>query len=222
VTSRWRWLGTVGHREAVAAMEAVRDRVVAGDDAAQVVMLAEHSPVITLGASADPGHVLAPPPVLAAAGVTVVAASRGGDVTYHGPGQLMVYPVVRVRRVVDFLATVAGVLAEVAAELGVPGARFERAPAGLWLDGAKLAACGLHLRRGVVIHGWAFDVATPPERWQLIVPCGLATPTVSLDRARRARGLPPAPPVIEVAARVGPRLAAALLAPAVQAVTPAG
>ncbi len=205
----WRWLGRIEHAEAVARMEAARDRVLGGDDHAQEVMLCEHPPVITLGKSADRDHVVAAADVLAAHGVAVASTSRGGDVTYHGPGQLMVYPVLRVRRgVVAFLAEVAAVLAGVAAELGVPGATWQRDPAGLWLDGAKLAACGLHLRRQVAIHGWAFDIATPPAMWRLIVPCGLGTAVMSLDRALAARGRPPAPPVAEVAARAGPALAA--------------
>ncbi|MBE7454557.1 MAG: lipoyl(octanoyl) transferase LipB [Kofleriaceae bacterium] len=206
---RWRWLGRLGHAEAVALMAATRERVLAGDDDAQELLLCEHPPTVTLGRSADRGHVVAPPALLAAHGAIVVETSRGGDVTYHGPGQVMIYPVVRVRRgVVAFLAEIAGVLAATAADLGVPGAAWRREPAGLWLDGAKLAACGLHLRRQVANHGWAFDVATPPEMWQLVVPCGLATPVVSLDRARRARGQGAAPPVAEVAARLGPALAA--------------
>lgn len=203
----WRWLGTVDHAVAVAEQEARRDRVLAGDGAAQAVLLCEHPPVITLGKSADRSHVLASDDELARRGVTVAAASRGGDVTYHGPGQLMIYPVVRVRTgVVEFLAAVAGVLAEVAAELGVTGAAFRREPAGLWLGEAKLAACGLHLRRQVAIHGWAWNVDTPPAMWGLIVPCGLATPVVSLAEACRDRGLPPPPSVAVLATRVGPRL----------------
>ncbi len=215
----WEWLGRVSHADAVTRMEAARERVLAGDAGAQRVLLAEHPPVITLGRSAEVGHVVAAPAALTAAGVEVVPTSRGGDVTYHGPGQLMIYPVVRIRGVVGFLETVAAVLAEVVAELGVPGAGFRRDPAGLWLGDAKLAACGLHLRRQVAIHGWALNLATPPAMWQLIVPCGLATPVVSLDQARAARGLPPAPPCAEVAARVGPRLAIALTTPA-RAITP--
>jgi lipoyl(octanoyl) transferase len=139
----------------------------------------------------------------------VVATDRGGDVTYHGPGQLMIYPVVRVRRgVVALLEAIAGALAVVSAELGVAGAAWRRDPAGLWLDGAKLAACGIHVRRGVAIHGWAFDVATPPAMWQLIRPCGLSTPVVSIAGARAARGAPPPPPIAEVATLAGPLLAA--------------
>jgi lipoyl(octanoyl) transferase len=207
----WRWLGRVGHAAALADQEARRDRILAGDPSAQAVLLCEHSPVITLGRSADRGHVLAAAAALAEAGVEVVQTERGGDVTYHGPGQLMIYPVVRLRRgVVALLEAIAGVLGEVAAELGVAGATWQRAPAGLWLGDAKLAACGLHVRRGVVVHGWAFDVATPPAMWRLIQPCGLATPVTSLEAARAARGLGPAPDVAIVAELTGPRIAAAL------------
>jgi lipoyl(octanoyl) transferase len=201
------WLGRIDHADAVARMESIRARVLAGDAGAQQLLLCEHPPTITLGKSADRTHVVAPAEVLAARGVTLSEASRGGDVTYHGPGQLMIYPVVRVRRgVVAFLESIAGVIAGVARELGVDGAAWQREPAGVWLDGMKLAACGLHLRRQVAIHGWALDVATPPEMWQLIVPCGLATPVISLDRARRARGLASAPDVADIASMIGPRL----------------
>ena len=206
----WSWRGRVRHEEAVAEMEARRARLLEGDAAAAEVILCEHDPVITLGRAADPAHVLLPPEALAARGVTLARASRGGDVTYHGPGQLMVYPVVRLRAgVVAHLEVVAGVLAEVAAELGAPGAVFRRAPAGLWLGDRKLAACGIHVRRGVAIHGFALDVATPAEAWRAILPCGMAgAPVISLATARGGE----APTVAEVAARVGPRLAAALVA----------
>ena len=204
----WEWLGRVAHGAAMAEQEARRERLLGGDLAAAGVLLCEHDPVITLGRSADRRHVLAPAEQLAAAGVAIAAVSRGGDVTYHGPGQLMVYPVVRLRRgVVAYLETVAEVLAEVAAALGVPGAAWRRDPAGLWLGPRKLAACGLHVRRGVAVHGFALNVATPPEMWRLIVPCGLAAPVVSLADELAARGLPAPPAVAAIAALVGPRLA---------------
>jgi lipoyl(octanoyl) transferase len=210
---RWRWLGRIEHAEAVARMEAARERVLAGEADAEQLWLCEHPPVVTLGKSAVRANVVAAPELLAARGVGVSDASRGGDVTYHGPGQLMVYPVARARGgVVAFLAAVAGALAEVAGELGVGDAAWQREPAGLWWRGRKLAACGLHLRRDVAIHGWALDVATPPEMWQLIVPCGLGTPVVSLDAARVELGLPPAPSVEDVAALAGPVISSRLRA----------
>jgi len=211
VTLTWSWLGRVGHASAIAEQEARRARLLAGDDTAAAVLLCEHPPTVTLGRHADASHVLVDRAELARRGVDVVDVTRGGDVTYHGPGQVMVYPVVRMRGgVVAYLEAIAGVLAEVAAELGVPGAAWRRDCAGLWLDGRKLAACGLHVRRGVAVHGWAFDVATPADAWTAIVPCGLGTPVTSVDAERRRRGLDGAPPVAEVAAMVGPRLASRL------------
>ena len=174
------------------------------------LVLVEHPHVITVGRAQK-----AKANVVAAGDVEVVEVERGGDVTYHGPGQLMVYPVVRLRRgLVAFLEAIAGALAATAAALGVEGCAWQRDPAGLWLDGAKLAACGIHLRRGVVAHGWAFDVATPAAMWALIQPCGLSTPVISLAtaRARRGLGAPPdvAPDVAMVAELAGPRLVGAL------------
>jgi lipoate-protein ligase B len=207
----WYWLGRVDHATGVGFQAARRDRVAAGDDAAMCLVLCEHEPVITLGRAADEANILADRAALAARGVAVVHTRRGGDVTYHGPGQLMVYPVVRLTGgVVAFLAAVAGALAEVAAELGVPGATWRRDPAGLWLGDAKLAACGLHLRRRVTLHGFAFNVATPDDAWRDIVPCGLSAPIASIAVARAARGLPPPPPLADVAAVAAPRICAAL------------
>lgn len=204
----WRWLGRVAHADALAEQEARRARILAGDEEARVLLLCEHPPVITLGRSADRSHVLLSDDALVQRGIELVKASRGGDVTYHGPGQLMVYPVVRLERgVVAYLEAIAGALADVAAELGAPGAAWRRDPAGLWLGDRKLAACGIHVRRGVAVHGWALDVATPPEAWSAIVPCGISgVRTVSIATAS---GRTP-PPMPEVAALAAARVAAAL------------
>jgi lipoate-protein ligase B len=198
----WRWLGTVAYRDALAEQLATRERVWAGG--AGAIYLCEHPPVITLGRSANPAN------VLDAGDVPVERIERGGDVTYHGPGQLMVYPVVRLRRgVVDFLERVARAIGDACAAFRAPGAAFRRDPAGLWLDGKKLAACGIHVSRGVSVHGFALDVATPPDAWRRIRPCGLDVPQISLARALAERGVP-AVSVDAVARELGPRLASAL------------
>jgi lipoyl(octanoyl) transferase len=215
----WHWLGRLDYRAGTAHQRALRDRLLAGDESARCLLLLEHTPVITLGRNAQPINVLAGREVLAEQGIEVVATERGGDVTYHGPGQLMVYPAVVVRRdIAGFLAALAGALGEVATQLGVPGARWQREPAGLWLPDldhpdippAKLAACGVHLRRGAVLHGMAFNVSTPPSAWRWIVPCGLRTPVTSLAEERARRGLPPPPSVAEVAEVAAPLLCDAL------------
>ena len=211
----WHWLGRLDYRAGTERQRALRDRLLAGDESARCLLLLEHTPVITLGRNAQQDHVLAGREVLAEHGVEVVTTDRGGDVTYHGPGQLMVYPAVVVRKdIAGFLAALAGALAEVAALLDVPGARWQREPAGLWLPGpaspAKLAACGVHLRRGAVMHGMAFNVSTPAPAWRWIVPCGLSTPVTSVAEERARRGLPPPPSVAEVAALAAPLLCDAL------------
>ena len=196
---QWHWLGRAPYKRVLADQLALRERVWAGDDGA--VLLCEHPPVITLGRSANTDN------ILDAGDIPLERIERGGDVTYHGPGQLMVYPVVRLRRgVVDFLERVAAALAAACAELGAPGAHFKRDPAGLYIAGAKMAACGIHIARGVSVHGFALDVDTPPEMWQRIRPCGLCLTQTSLSRAAGA------PITVEqVAVLAGPRLVDALL-----------
>jgi lipoyl(octanoyl) transferase len=197
ITTPWRWLGRADYRRVLAEQLAARERVWSGDPG--VVLLCEHPPVITLGRSASEAN------ILAAGDVPIERIERGGEVTYHGPGQLMVYPVVRLRSVVAFLERVAGAIAETCAALGVPGAAWQRDPAGVWLDGKKLAACGIHVARGVSVHGFALDVDTPRDAWARIRPCGLSVPQVSLV------GLRGAPiEVATVAAEVGPRVVTAL------------
>ena len=196
----WHWLGRAAYRRVLADQLAARERIWAGAEG--VVLMCEHPPVITLGRSADRANILAP------GGVEIEPIERGGDVTYHGPGQLMIYPIVKLRRgVVDFLERVASAIIDAATALGAPGAAWQRDPAGVWKDGAKLAACGIHVARGVSVHGFALDVATPREDWARIRPCGLATPQVSLSALRRA------PISVEsVAVEVGPRVVTALAA----------
>lgn len=200
----WHWLGRADYRRALADQHAARARVWDGADG--VVYLCEHPPTITLGRSADRANILVGPEELAAANVRVEQIERGGDVTYHGPGQLMVYPIVRLRRgVVDFLAHVATAIADACGALGVPGAAWRRDPAGVWLGDAKLAACGIHVARGVSVHGFALDVATPREAWRRIRPCGLSAPQVSLATRLETRIS-----VEDAAVEVGPRVVAAL------------
>jgi lipoyl(octanoyl) transferase len=195
----WRWLGRAAYRDVLALQLATRERVWASEPG--VVLLCEHPPVITLGRSATAAN------ILDAGDIPVERIERGGQVTYHGPGQVMVYPVVRVRGVVDFLERVAHAIVETCAALGVEGAAWRRDPAGVWRGEAKLAACGIHVARGVSVHGWAVDVDTPPEVWRRIVPCGLALPQISIARAA-GRGMR----VEDVAHDLGPRVVTALAA----------
>ncbi len=194
---RWQWLGRVGYAEAVAQMEALRARILDGDDDAETLLLLEHAPVITLGRRANREHVVASAEALAARGVAVAESSRGGDVTYHGPGQLVAYPVMRLAGgVVDHVCRLAKAAIAVAADYGID-ARFDRARPGVWSGAAKLAAVGVHVHRRVAIHGLALNVTTALDAFDLIVPCGLRD--VEVTSIAALSGQSPALP--EVAAR---------------------
>ena len=171
-----RRLGVVGYG---AALDLQR-RLVADrqrDLVADQLLLLEHPPVITLGARADAGNVLASPAALRRRGVEVHDARRGGDVTYHGPGQLVGYPIVLLKPdrcdVRRYVRDLEEVLIRAAADFGV---RAARAPGltGVWVGDDKLAAIGVRLSRWVTSHGFALNVTTDLDDFALIRPCGLA------------------------------------------------
>jgi len=192
----------VPYARAWALQEALRRRILE-EDGDDTLLLLEHDPVVTLGRHADAGHVLLSHEELRARGVEVVTTSRGGDVTYHGPGQLVGYPVFRVPRgPLRHLEDLAEALRRVCADLGVV-AEWRPDPAGLWVGRRKLAAFGLHVSRGVAVHGFALNVDTPLEAFGWIVPCGLrSTGVTSL-----ATFLGRAPALAELAPRVAAAVA---------------
>lgn len=205
---RWSWLGRAAYRPVWEVQESIRERVIAREPGAERLLFVEHAPVVTMGRSANEAHVMVSAGELARRGVERVATSRGGDVTVHGPGQLVVYPIVRLRRGV--LAHVEGVgtaLADEARALGVRAAAWQRDPAGVWVDGAKLAACGVHVRHGVAIHGFAINVTDEPlALFALIVPCGLAGVRATSLASAGARPVA----MRELAVALAPRIARAL------------
>jgi lipoate-protein ligase B len=191
---RWQWLGRIDYADAVTRMEALRARILDGDDAAETLLLCEHAPVITLGRRARAEHIVASAAALAARGVTVAQSSRGGDVTYHGPGQLVAYPVMRLGTgVVDHVCRLAKAAIAVAADFGVE-ARFDRARPGVWAGEAKLAAVGVHVHRRVAIHGLALNVTTALDAFDLIVPYDIRVTSIAALSGQL-------PPLSDVAAR---------------------
>ena len=178
-----RWLDRVRYRDAHALQRALLE---AGDD---YLLLLEHPHVYTLGMSSDPAHVLVSP---AAVGAEFVATDRGGDVTYHGPGQLVGYPILTLPErpgvgTVDVRAYVRSVeqlVSDALADLGLPGTgRLPGCP-GVWLDPAgpdarKIAAVGVRLRRGRTMHGFALNVDPDMSFFQHIVPCGIRDKAVT-------------------------------------------
>jgi lipoyl(octanoyl) transferase len=142
--------------------------------------LLEHPPVFTLGMAADPGH------VLAAGGIPVVQTDRGGQVTYHGPGQLVAYPLLDIRRlglqVRTLVMQLEQAVIDLVAEHGIRAAGRRDAP-GVYVDGAKLASLGLRVRRGASYHGLALNVDMDLAPFARINPCGMAGLAVT-DLAR--------------------------------------
>jgi lipoyl(octanoyl) transferase len=195
-----RWLGRVDYVPTWRAMQRFTDA--RGADAADELWCLEHPPVYTLGLNADAAHVLAP------GTIPVVPIDRGGQVTYHGPGQLVVYPLLDIRRlglgVRGLVTALESAVVALAAELGIQAAPRREAP-GVYVGGAKLASLGLRIRRGCCYHGLALNVAMDLEPFARINPCGYAGLAVT-DLATLGIGLG-----TETAARrLVPLLAAAL------------
>jgi lipoyl(octanoyl) transferase len=160
-----------------AALQLQEDLVAAhrrnGED---TLVLLEHPPVITLGRGARAEHLLRSPAELAARGVEVVTCSRGGDVTWHGPGQLVGYPIVdlspRGRDLHRYLRELEEVLIRTLAHFGVAGARIP-GKTGVWVGGAKIASIGIAVRRWIAWHGFALNLDPDLSGFAAIVPCGL-------------------------------------------------
>ena len=172
-----RRLGTVGYAESLELQRALVEDRKAGRIPDQLLLL-EHPPVITLGVKArnDRSHVRASPEALASTGVEIYDTGRGGDVTYHGPGQLVGYPILNLspdrRDVHRYVRDLEEVLIRAAGRFGVAAGRSEGLT-GVWVGDEKLAAIGVRISRWVTSHGFAFNVTTNLAHFDLIVPCGI-------------------------------------------------
>ena len=161
-----------------------------------VLLLLEHTPVITLGRNAHSQNIVASPELLVQRGVEVYECNRGGDVTFHGPGQLVMYPIfdlhgfpsqIATRRsmgVIEFVRNLEEALIRTCADFGIPSKRVPGLT-GVWTEGsathpeAKIAALGVHISRGVTSHGTALNVNTDLSFFDLIIPCGIAAKPVT-------------------------------------------
>ena len=198
-------LGRVGYVDAWRLQEAVAARVRAGD--VERLLLLEHDPVYTIGRRGTMDHLLVGPAELRAAGASVYRVDRGGDITYHGPGQLVGYPIVRLGERADLVRYVRGLedaLIGVLAAYGI-AARSEKGKTGVWVDlrdgrPAKIAAIGVRISRSVTTHGFALNVTTDLDAFTRMVPCGFMHEVASFARLGVAAEL----------AEVGERVAVAL------------
>jgi lipoyl(octanoyl) transferase len=181
------WLGTVPYAEGLDLQKRLVERRKA-DAIPDQLLLLEHPPVITLGVKTrdDRSHIIASAETLEEEGVQVVESGRGGDVTYHGPGQLVGYPIIDLKPdrcdVHRYVRDLEEVLIQAVATLGVSAHRLSGLT-GVWVGDNKLAAIGVRIARWVTSHGFALNVATKLDHFNLIVPCGITNKGVtSLER----------------------------------------
>src|SRR5256714_4468129 len=168
-------LGVVEYREALALQERLRAARQA-DDHGDVLLLLEHHPVYTRGRRSASGELPMGESWYLSQGIDVVETDRGGRVTYHGPGQLVGYPIVRVDDVVEYVRTLERALVAGLGEEGIAArARPEDGPdyTGVWVDERKIASIGVHVARGVTTHGFAVNVENDLQPFSWVVPCGL-------------------------------------------------
>ena len=149
------------------------------------LLIVEHPHVITMGRNGHRENMLASEDLLKSAGIDFVHTDRGGDVTYHGPGQIVGYPILDLREwkrdVVAYVRGIEQVIIDALREFGIQAGRLPGAT-GVWVGDAKICAIGVHISRWITSHGFALNVDTDLEYFQYIVPCGLTKPVTSVRR----------------------------------------
>lgn len=185
-------LPTVPYTEALDLQRRLVDARIADRSRPDIVLLLEHAPVYTLGRRGGAENIMVPRERLAAAGIDVVATERGGFITYHGPGQLVAYPIVDIQRrrvgVADFVAGLETAMIAAARHWGVNAGRRQE-NRGVWVDDRKLGSIGIAVRRGVAFHGLALNVTTDLTPFTWINPCGLANVAMTSLAAEGADGV---------------------------------
>ena len=179
-TCRATWLGTVDYLEARELQIALLEKVHAGAEP-NTMLLLEHPHVYTKGRLSKQTDVLLPEEELAKKGIPVYETDRGGQVTYHGPGQLVVYPIINLREwggPVKYVRALEQVVIATLAEMGIT-ANCESGNTGVWTDHGKIAAIGVKISRGFAFHGLALNVNTNLSLYENIIPCGIADRSVT-------------------------------------------
>jgi lipoyl(octanoyl) transferase len=177
-------LGRMRYGEALRIQERLVEERKRGNGQ-DTLLFVEHPHVITMGRNGKDHHLLAGPEVLARTGIEFFETNRGGNVTYHGPGQLVGYPILDLREwrrdVHAFFRGVEEALIEALSTVGVEAERLpQKGYEGVWVRGAKIAAIGIHISRWITSHGFALNVDTDLSYFKYIVPCGLTKPVCSL------------------------------------------
>lgn len=169
-------LGQLGYLEVLELQRSLARERISGAIPQDLLLLVEHPPVVTLGRSSKQKHLVASPEFLQSKGVELFEVERGGDVTFHGPGQLVGYPIIDLKRHRQdlhwYLRKIEEALINSLADYGVPGER-NTAYTGVWTRGKKIASIGVHARDWVTWHGFALNVTTDLSYFDLIIPCGI-------------------------------------------------
>jgi lipoyl(octanoyl) transferase len=166
-------LGRVEYREAAALQERLRERVIAGE-LPEVMLLLEHPPVYTIGRRSDAGDLPFAEDFYRDRGIDIVRTPRGGQLTYHGPGQLVGYPIMRVASVPEYILTMERALVQALGDAGVEaGTKLGHKHVGVWVGERKIASVGVHISHGVSAHGFAVNVDNDMDPWSWVVACGL-------------------------------------------------
>jgi len=182
-------LGTVDYAEAHRLQKELQARRIAGE-IGDTVLLLEHPPVLTLGRSATAEHILARPELLEAQGISVHEVGRGGDVTYHGPGQLVAYPIIDLkpdrRDVRKYVWSLEETMIRTCEDFGLSATRIQGLN-GAWIEDRKVGAVGVRISRWVTMHGLAFNANSDLSAFDLIVPCGIRDKAVTSISAELGR-----------------------------------
>ncbi|WP_053226911.1 lipoyl(octanoyl) transferase LipB [Solirubrobacter soli] len=166
-------LGRVEYREAAALQERLRERVIAGE-LPDLMLLLEHPPVYTIGRRSDAGDLPFGEAFYRERGIDIVRTPRGGQLTYHGPGQLVGYPIMHVSSVPEYILTMERALVTALGDAGVSAAtKLGHKHVGVWVGERKIASVGVHISHGVSAHGFAVNVDNDMDPWSWVVACGL-------------------------------------------------
>jgi lipoyl(octanoyl) transferase len=202
------WLGRVAYRPAL-ELQGIVAQLRAEEKLPDTLLLLEHEHVYTLGRRAPEEEILLDAAALAERGVAVERSDRGGRVTYHGPGQLVGYPIVRLATadLVGYVRSLERAMIAVAADAGVE-ARTVEGLTGIWAGDRKLGAIGIHVSRGITTHGFALNVSTDLSMFNGIVPCGIVDRGVTSLEELLGRDVPMPDVVRWTTKRVGEALGA--------------
>jgi lipoyl(octanoyl) transferase len=209
-------LGTMPYGAALSLQRATAAARISGALPDDVLLLVEHPPVVTLGRGTKPGHLVASEPQLRARGVELFEVERGGDITFHGPGQLVGYPVIDLKKHRQdlhwYLRQVEESIIQAMASYGLPGLR-NKGFTGVWTSGVsggdgtrlrKIASIGVHARDWVTWHGFALNVSTDLTYFDLIVPCGISDVTMTTMELELGAAFPGSDAIVrKVAASFG-------------------